>query len=77
MSALLGYSYSTGLTKEEESEINQKTKKSREEFAKGFGKGASFSLAAYSLYLLTTYQHLEPGFKPLSEKTKGQLAGFV
>ena len=57
MSALLGYSYSTGLTnltKEEESEINQKTKKSREEFAKGFGKGASFSLAAYSLYLLTT-----------------------
>lgn len=54
MSAFLAYSYSTGLTKKEQTAINEKTKKSREEFTKGFVKGASFSLAAYSLYLLTT-----------------------
>lgn len=54
MSAFLAYSYSTGLTKKEQTEINEKTKKSREEFTEGFIKGASFSLAAYSLYSLTT-----------------------
>ena len=54
MSAFLAYSYSTGLTEKEQTEINEKTKKSREEFTKGFVKGASFSLAAYSLYSLTT-----------------------
>ena len=53
MSAYLAYLYSTGLTEKEQTEINEKTKKSREEFAKGFVKGASFSLAASSLYLLT------------------------
>ena len=30
------------------------TKKSREEFSKAFVRGVSFSLAAYSLYSLTT-----------------------
>lgn len=54
MSAYLAYSYSTGLTKKQQTEIDEKTKKSREEFSKGFVKGASFSLAAYSLYSLTT-----------------------
>lgn len=54
MSAYLAYSYSIGLTKEEQIKIDEKTKKSREEFSKGFAKGASFSLAAYSLYSLTT-----------------------
>jgi hypothetical protein len=54
MSAFLAYSYSTRLTKKEQTEINEKTKKSREEFTKGFVKGASFSFAAYSLYSLTT-----------------------
>jgi len=54
MSAYLAYSYSTGLTKEEQTKIDEKTKKSREEFSKGFVKGTSFSLAAYSLYSLTT-----------------------
>lgn len=46
MSDFLAYSYSTstGLTKKEESEINEKTKKSRENFTQGFVKGASFSL---------------------------------
>lgn len=53
MSAYLAYSYSTGLTKKEQIEIDEKTKKCREEFSKGFVKGASFSLAASSLYLLT------------------------
>ena len=54
MTAYLAYSYSTELTKKEQIEIDEKTKKSREEFSKGFVKGASFSLAAYSLYSLAT-----------------------
>jgi hypothetical protein len=54
MNAYLAYSYSTGLTKKEQTEIDEKTKKSRKEFNKGFLKGASFSLAAYYLYSLTT-----------------------
>ena len=53
MSAYLAYLYSTGLTKKEQTEIDEKTKKSREEFSKGFVKGAIFLLAAYSLYSLT------------------------
>lgn len=42
------------MTKKEQLEIDQKTKKSREEFSKGFVKGASFSLAAYFLYSTAT-----------------------
>jgi hypothetical protein len=68
MSDFLAYSYSTstGLTKKEESEINEKTKKSRENFTQGFVKGASFSLLDYycthrqhSMYIhqLQMYQH--------------------
>jgi hypothetical protein len=53
MTAYLSYSYSTGLTKEEQIQIDKKTGKSRKEFSKGFGKGISLSLAAYSLYLLS------------------------
>ena len=101
MSAYLAYSYSTGLTKKEQTEIDEKTKKSREEFSKGFVKGASFSLTAYSLYSLTTSAAYaadsnvpetapkipgdtgavqptptpKPGFKPLSEGTKGAFVG--
>ena len=117
MSAYLAYSYSTGLTKEEQTKIDEKTKKSREEFSKGFVKGTSFSLAAYSLYSLTTSAaHAadsnvpqtapkapgdtgavqppstpavqppstpavqptptqKPGFKPLTDGTKGAYAG--
>lgn len=98
MSAFLAYSYSTGLTKKEQTEINEKTKKSREEFTKGFVKGGSFSLAAYSLYSLTTSAAYaadsnvpapktpgdtgavkqptpKPGFKPLTEGTKGAFVG--
>ena len=97
MSAYLAYSYSTGLTKKEQTEMDEKTKKSREEFSKGFVKGASFSLAAYSLYSLTTSAAYaadsnvpktpentgavqptptqKPGFKPLSEGTKGAYVG--
>ena len=54
MNSYLAYSYSTGFTKEEQTKIDEKTKKSRQEFTKGFIKGTSFSLAAYSFYLLTT-----------------------
>ena len=55
MSAYLAYSYSTNLTRKEQTERDEKTKKSREEFSKGFVRGISFSLAAYSLYSLTTF----------------------
>ena len=96
MTAYLAYSYSTRLTKKKEIEIDEKTKKSREEFSKGFVKGASFSLAAYSLYSLATSAACaadvpatpkgdtgpvnptpaaKPGFKPLSEGTKGAYVG--
>lgn len=55
MSSFLAYSYSTtSLPEEEQIKIDQRTQKSREEFAKGFLKGASFSFAAYSLYSLRT-----------------------
>ena len=54
MTSYLAYSYSTGLTKKEQIEIDKKTKKSREEFCSGFIKGTSFSLAAYSLYSMST-----------------------
>ena len=54
MTAYLAYSYSTGLTEKEQIEIDKKTKKSREEFCRGFMKGTRFSLAAYSLYSLST-----------------------
>lgn len=54
MSAYLAYSYIVNLTTEEQAEIDEKTKKSREEFSKGFVRGISFSLAIYSLYSLAT-----------------------
>ena len=54
MSGYLAYSYSTGLTEKEKIKIDEKTKRCREEFSKGFVKGTSFSLAVYSLYSLTT-----------------------
>ena len=50
MNSCLSYSYSTGLNPEKENEINQKVKKSREKFPKGFAKGASYSFEAYSVY---------------------------
>ena len=101
MIAYLAYSYSTSLTKKEQTEIDEKTRKSREEFSKGFVKGASFSLTAYSLYSLATSAAYaadstvpqtapktpgdtaavqptptqKPGFKPLSEGTKGAYVG--
>lgn len=53
MNSFLAYSYSTGLTENEQTEINEKVKKSREEFSKGFVKGASLSFVAYSLYSMT------------------------
>ena len=102
MSAYLAYSYSTGLTKEEQMKIDEKTKKSREKFSKGFVKGTSFSLAAYFLHSLTTSAACaadsnvtqtvpkapgdtgavkptpptqKPGFKPLTDGTKGAYVG--
>ena len=54
MSVHLAYSYSTGLTKKEQTEIDNKTKKCRKKFSKAFVKVTSFSLAAYFLYSLTT-----------------------
>ena len=92
MSAYLAYQYSTGLTKKQQTKIDERVKRSREEFSKGFVKGTSFSLAAYSLYSLATSAAYaadvpatapktpasntpKPGFKPLSEGSKGAYVG--
>ena len=60
MSAFLAYSYSTGLTKEEQTEIDKKTKYSREEFSKGFKD-----------FMNIPKPGPKPGFKRLSEGAKG------
>lgn len=74
MSAYLTYSYNIRLTSEKQDEIDEKTKKVREEFSKGFVKGASISLVVYYFYLLTRAVQpgsttSKPGFEPLSEAT--------
>ena len=71
MSGYLAYQYSTGLTKEEQIEIDEKTKKSREAFIKGFVKGTSFSLAAYSLYSLATSAAYAADVPATAPKTPG------
>ena len=53
MNAYLDYSYNTGLTTKK-NEIDEKIKKSKEQFAKGFVKGTTLSLKAYALYSLLT-----------------------
>lgn len=50
MSSYLAYSYIIGLTKKEWDEIDLRTKKSREEFSRGFSTGTTISLAAYFAY---------------------------
>ena len=54
MSSYLAYSYSIGLTKEEENKINERVYYSQEQFYQGFNKGLKLSLMAYSIYSLTT-----------------------
>jgi hypothetical protein len=54
MAIYLGYPYTTGFTKEEQIQIDQKTKESRKEFSKGFVKGATLSVIGYSLYKSAT-----------------------
>lgn len=53
MTAYLGYPYNTGLTKQEQIQIDETTKESQKEFSKGFVKGTGLSIAAYSLYSLS------------------------
>ena len=50
--ASLHFPYNTGITKEERIEIDKKTKKSRENFTRGFRKTFNFSLKGYFLYKL-------------------------
>lgn len=52
MTAQLGYTYCTGLSDQEIADIDNETQKFREEFSRGFLKGASLCLAGYSLYSL-------------------------
>jgi hypothetical protein len=54
MAIYLGYPYTTGFTKEEQIQIDEKTKESRKEFSKGFVKGATLSVIGYSLYKSAT-----------------------
>ena len=76
MSAYLAYSYITRLTAKKQNGIDEKTKKAREEFSKGFMKGTSISLVVYYFYLFTRAVQprstvSKPGFEPLSEGTGG------
>lgn len=52
MSSYLAYSYSCNLTTKERNEIDLRTKKSREEFSRGFSTGINLSVAACSVYSL-------------------------
>lgn len=52
MSSYLAYSYSSNLTTKERDKIDLRTKKSREEFSRGFSTGITLSVAAYSVYSL-------------------------
>lgn len=68
--AYLAYSYSAGLSKEEQIEIDLKTKKSRDQFQQGFLTGASILVSAYFVYSLSSFiisnsaYALEPTVKP-------------
>lgn len=53
-SCYLAYSYSTSLTKKEQTKIDEKIKKSREKFSKGFLKCTNFSLGVYAFYAFMT-----------------------
>jgi len=50
MSVYLAYGCRTDLSKKEQIRIDERRKKSKKEFSRGFVKGVSFSLAAYSIY---------------------------
>ena len=49
MSAFLAYAYSTCLSEKEQAKIDQKVKKNRKEFCRGFETGTKISIAAYSI----------------------------
>jgi len=69
MSTYLAYLYSTNLTTKERDEIDLRTKKSREEFSRGFSTGTAISLVAYSVYSLfapSAAYALDPVVKPNS-----------
>lgn len=50
MTAYLAYSYSIGLTKEQQTEIDKRVNKSQEEFSRGFRTGIQISLSIYTVY---------------------------
>ena len=108
MSSYLAYSYSRNLTAKERDEIDLRTKKSREEFSRGFSTGLSISAIVYSVYSLVAPKAAyalepiktpdspvpegtpapapnapnqvaptQPGFKPLSDGSRGAFIGAV
>ena len=54
MSLYLGYSYSSGLSKEEEQKINKRVHESRKELCKGASDSLKVCLTVQSIYSLTT-----------------------
>ena len=77
MSSYLAYSYSSNLTTKERNEIDLRTKKSREEFSRGFSTGMTISVAAaavystYSFFASKAAYALEPIVKPDSPMPEG------
>lgn len=58
MSAYLAYSYSVCFTEKEQTEIDKKVDRNREEFCRGFRTGTKISLSVYFAYLfLATTAH--------------------
>ena len=54
MSGYLAYSYSCGLTKEEELEIDNRVSEACQEFIRGANAGFKIGLTLYSIHSLTT-----------------------
>lgn len=69
MSSYLAYSYSACLTEKEQAEIDEKVKKNRAEFCRGFRRGTQISLSIYSLYSLATAAAYASDSCPYPSKT--------
>ena len=67
MTAHLSFPYNTGLTKNEQIKIDERTKQSRKEFSKGFVQGSSIAIGVsffYSLAFGTFAAHATDGGAP-------------
>lgn len=77
MTAHLSFPYNTGLTKNEQIKIDERTKQSRKEFSKGFVQGSSIAIGVsffYSLAFGTFAAHATDGGAPAPPAPPGAVA---